>query len=86
MKVHIPTHLRRYTDGEAVVAAEGADLHELLAALEARHPGLRFRVVDEQDRIRTHIRFAVNAEVAKGLDHALAPSDEVRIIAALSGG
>ena len=58
--VRIPTPLRSYTGGASEVAAEGATLAELLLDLDRRHPGLRFRVVDEQGRLRQHMRIFVN--------------------------
>ena len=59
---------------------------ELLDDLERRYPGLRFRMVDEQDRIRPHMRVFVNREAVAGLDAPLSPSDDVQILQALSGG
>ena len=85
MKVLIPSPLRSYT-GEREVEASGATLAELLAALDRRYPGLRFRMIDEQDRLRPHIRLFVNGEQARDLATALGPSDEVQIVQALSGG
>ncbi|MND04412.1 ThiS family protein [compost metagenome] len=58
----------------------------MLGVLDERFPGMRHRIVDEQDRIRRHIRFFVNGEMALHLDQRLAPGDEVMIVAALSGG
>lgn len=85
MKVLIPSPLRSYT-GEREVEASGATLAELLVALDRRYPGLRFRMIDEQDRLRPHIRLFVNGEQARDLATALGPSDEVQIVQALSGG
>lgn len=85
MKVFIPQPLVSYT-GRKAVEAEGASLAELLVDLDRRHPGIRFRVVDEQDRIRKHIRFFVNREQVSRLDVSLATSDEVHIMQSLSGG
>ena len=85
MKVLIPTPLRSYTRaGE--VEASGATLADLLADLERRYPGLRFRMIDEQDRMRAHIRFFVNGEQTFDMSRALLPSDSVQIVQALSGG
>jgi molybdopterin converting factor small subunit len=86
MRVFIPPPLRTYTSGRAWVEVEGTTLGTLLDALDALYPGLRFRVVDEQDRIRPHIRFVVREEFAHRLDHPLERRDEVQIICALSGG
>ena len=85
MKVLIPTPLQSYT-GRASVEATGATLGALLADLDGRFPGLRFRMVDEQDRIRRHMRVFVNRVQVFDLDHALAPADDVAIVQALSGG
>jgi molybdopterin synthase sulfur carrier subunit len=83
-RVRLPTHLRSYTAGVAEVEARGATLGEVLADLEARHPGLLVRIVDEQDRIRPHIKCFVAGEQVDGL--AAAVTGEVQIVAALSGG
>lgn len=86
MKVSIPTPLRSYTTGEALVEAEGATLRQLLDDLDRRHPGLRFRVVDEQGRLRQHMRVFLNRSVATDLDQAVKAGDEVTLMQALSGG
>ncbi len=85
MKVHIPTPLRSYTN-VSVVEANGATLAELFGDLERRYPGIRFRVINEQDEIREHIKVFVNQELAENLTAPLRPSDDVRIITAISGG
>jgi molybdopterin converting factor small subunit len=85
VKVLIPSPLLSYT-GEREVEALGSTMSELLADLDRRYPGLRFRVVDEQDRMRSHIRFFINHEQVFDLDVALRPSDSVQIVQALSGG
>jgi sulfur-carrier protein len=85
MKVLIPSALRSYTErGEA--EANGATLAELLADLERQYPGIRFRIVDEQDRIRRHIRIFVNSEQVRDLAQPLRGAGEVIIVQALSGG
>jgi molybdopterin converting factor small subunit len=85
MKVLIPTPLRSYTQA-AQVEADGATLAELLADLDRRYPGIRFRMIDEQDRIRQHMRIFVNGEQVRDLSTSLVPRDEVQILQALSGG
>ena len=86
IRVVIPSPLLSYTGGQKLIEAEGESLAGLLDALDMRHPGMRHRIVDEQDCIRKHIRFFVNGEMTARLDHALNPGDEVMIVAALSGG
>ncbi len=86
MRVLLPTPLAGYTAHRREVEAEGATLAELLADLDRRYPGIRFRVIDEQDAIRPHIKIFVNRSQAANLERALAPTDEVLVVAALSGG
>ena len=85
MRVLIPSALHSYT-GQPWVEADGATVGEVLAELDRRYPGIRFRMVDEQDRLRRHIRFFVAGEQVFDLARALQPGDELCIVQALSGG
>jgi len=86
LKVFLPTPLAEYTRRAREVQAEGATLAELFADLDRRYPGLRFRVIDEQGAFRPHIKVFVNRVQERSLAAVLAPSDEVLVVAALSGG
>ena len=81
----IPGPLLSYTQ-QREVEAFGTTLAELLEDLESQYPGLRFRVIDEQDRIRTHVRFFINGEQVFDLSRALHSTDTLQIVQALSGG
>ena len=83
-RVLLPTHLRSYTAGAAQIAASGGTLGEVLADVEKQHPGFLIRIVDEQDRIRPHIKCFVAGEQARELKAPI--TGDVQIIAALSGG
>jgi len=85
MKVLIPSPLRSYT-GMREVDADGATLTDVLADLDRRYPGLRFRMIDEQDRIRRHIRVFVNGEQTFDIARPLRSGDAIQIVQALSGG
>ncbi|HTW36951.1 MAG TPA: MoaD/ThiS family protein [Steroidobacteraceae bacterium] len=84
--VRIASPLRSYTAGASSVAAEGATLEEVLAHLERRFAGIRFRMIDEQDHIRPHMRLFVNTTEACELSASVHPGDTVHVICALSGG
>jgi molybdopterin converting factor small subunit len=84
--VHIPSALRSYTGRRSEVDAEGGTLGEVLASLDQCYPGLRFRIVTEQDTIRQHIRIFVNETQAQTLETPLGPDDKIYIVCALSGG
>jgi sulfur-carrier protein len=85
MKVLIPGALRSYTRASHVEAA-GDTLDALFADLERRYPGLRFRVIDEQNLLRPNMRVFVNGVGVRELHHALQPDDFVAVVLALSGG
>lgn len=85
MKVLIPGALRSYTR-ESQIEAIGHTLDEMFQDLERRYPGLRFRVVDEQNLLRPNMRVFVNGVGVRELQHALRPDDLVAIVLALSGG
>ena len=86
MKVLIPTPLRSYTGERHEVEAAGSTLGAMLEDLDRRYPGIRFRMVDEQDAIRRHIRVFVNGDQVRSLQRPLRAADEVLIAQALSGG
>ncbi|HUL64957.1 MAG TPA: MoaD/ThiS family protein [Burkholderiaceae bacterium] len=86
MQVLIPTPLRSYTNEQRMVEASGATLAALLDDLDRRYPGIRFRMINEQERMRPHIRFFVNGDQVFDLAQSLQPHDEVFIVQALSGG
>jgi molybdopterin synthase sulfur carrier subunit len=85
MRVLIPSALRSYTRVSRVDAS-GATLAEVLADLDRQFPGLRFRMVDEQDRLRPNMRVFVNGSGTRDLRLALRSADDVAIVQALSGG
>ena len=85
MKVLIPTPLHSYTR-KLSVEADGATLSALLIDLDRQYPGIRFRMIDEQDRMRPHIRFFLNGDQTFDLARALRPTDKLMIVQALSGG
>jgi len=86
MKVRLSTHLRSYTGRKGEVEASGATLAEAMRDLDQHYPGLRFRVIDEQDHIRDTIKIYVNSNIMNGLNVPVNPTDTIHIIGALSGG
>lgn len=86
MRIQIPSPLRSYTAGEKYVDATGDTLDDLLVDLDRRFPGIRFRVVDEQGRLRPHMRIFVNHAIEDELSTPIARDDEVVLMQALSGG
>ena len=85
MKVLIPSALQSYTR-QAWVEAQGETLDAVLADLERQYAGIRFRMIDEQDRMRANMRFFVGGAAVFDLAHAMRPTDTLHIVQALSGG
>jgi hypothetical protein len=92
--VLVPGLLRSYTAGAErveldVAAAAGAGATTLadgLGALDRAYPGLRFRIVDEQGRVRPHIKLFVDGAQARNLAAPLPAGGTLMIVGALSGG
>lgn len=84
--VRVPSPLRDYTGGAARINASGATVAEILGDIEQQHRGIRFRMIDEQDRIRPHIRIFINQREVQSLDEGVLPRDEIHLVCALSGG
>jgi molybdopterin converting factor small subunit len=85
MRVRIPSPLLSYT-GRNEVDAVGATLGDVLSDLDRQFPGLRFRVVDEQQQLRPHMRAFVRQREIRDLLTPLAAEETLHLIQALSGG
>ncbi|GAA3835557.1 MoaD/ThiS family protein [Sphaerisporangium flaviroseum] len=88
IEVRIPTILRTYTDGAKSVSAAGSTLSDLIGDLEARHPGLRDRIVDDSG-LRRFVNVYLNDEDVRflgGLDTPVADGDTVTVLPAVAGG
>jgi sulfur-carrier protein len=85
MQVLIPTSLRSYT-GLSSVEATGATLGDVLSDMDRQFPGVRFRMIDEQDQLRPNMRVFVDGKAIRDLAQPLWPSAKLSIVQALSGG
>lgn len=86
VRVLIPSPLRSYTAQAAWVDADGATVDEVLDDLDRRYPGIRFRMIDEQQRMRPHVRFFVGEQQTFDLSRPLRDGEPLLIVQALSGG
>lgn len=86
--VRIPTPLRTLTGGQDEVSAEGSTVAEVIEDLEAKHPGLRDRLLDEKG-VRRFVNIYVGEEDIRfldGLKTELKPGDAISIVPAIAGG
>ena len=89
IEVRIPTLLRTYTGGEKAVTGDGAKLSALIDDLDARHPGIKERLVEGEGDLRRFVNVYVNDEDVRfigGLDAELADGDQVVVLPAVAGG
>jgi sulfur-carrier protein len=92
IEVRIPTILRTYTGGEKAVTADGASLSALIDDLEANHPGIKDRLVEDSDSgqdLRRFVNVYVNDEDVRfigGLDAEISDGDQIVVLPAVAGG
>lgn len=86
VRVRLAPLLHSYTGGRDVLDAQGATVGELLDDLDRRFPGLAFRVLDEQGRVRRHVNVFVGEERAVGRETSVPAGTDVFVVGALSGG
>jgi sulfur-carrier protein len=87
--VRVPTILRQLTGGASEVTAEGATLADVLKAVDAAHPGVAGRVLDDDGKIRRFVNVYVGDEdvrFASGLDTPTPDGSTISIIPAVAGG
>jgi molybdopterin synthase sulfur carrier subunit len=86
--VRIPAALRTLTGGADEIKAQGATVRDIIEDLEARHPGLRDRLLDEKG-VRRFINIYVGEEDVRftgGLATAIKAGDQISIVPAIAGG
>ncbi len=88
-RFRIPGPLRRLSDGETTVAVEGNDLASAIKALDARYPGFKDRLLDENGDLRQFVNIYLNDEdvrLGSGLSEKVGEKDEISIVPAVAGG
>jgi sulfur-carrier protein len=87
--VRIPTPLRKYTQDQAEVSIEGSTVGEVIDNLEARHTGIKEKIVDDSGAIRRFVNIYVNDEDIRFLDGPgtlVKDGNQVTIVPAIAGG
>ena len=90
-RIVLASALRRWLPGEGELAfeVEAADVRAALEALFAQHPALRGYVLDEHGTARHHVALFVDGQALRDkrdLSQPLAPTAELYVMQALSGG
>ena len=87
--VRIPTTMRPLVGGASTVQVEGVTLAEVIANLDAAHPGLGGRLLDESGALRKFVNVFVaddDVRYLQGLDTPVPTGETVSIIPAVAGG
>lgn len=87
--VRVPTQLRSLTAGSGEVVVDGATVGEVLAALDAAHPGVAGRLFDEGGNLRRFVNvFLADEDVRflEGLATPVAEGATMSIVPAVAGG
>jgi molybdopterin converting factor small subunit len=89
VSVRIPTILRGYTGGTAVVTSAPGTVRDVIAGLDAEYPGIGGRLLDDTGHLRRFVNVYVGEEdirLAQGLDTLVPAGGQVSVIPAVAGG
>ncbi len=89
INVRIPTPLRKLTNGESEVEANGADISELIDDLEKSYPGIKGKLCDENGAVRKFLNIYLNDDDIRFMDSLateVRDGDNVSLIPAIAGG
>jgi molybdopterin synthase sulfur carrier subunit len=87
--VRIPTPLRNLTGNDATAQVEGANVGDVIKALDAKYPGIGERVLDDEGQVRRFVNVFVDDEdirFQQGLQTPVRDGATVSIIPAVAGG
>ncbi len=87
--VRIPTVLRNLTNNQENVELEASNIDALLAELEAKHPGMKAKLCDDNGKLRRFVNIFVGEDDIRfldGQDTSLNEGDLVDIVPAIAGG
>ena len=89
IEVRVPTILRSYTGGAKVVEGSGDTLSGLIDDLDAKHSGLKGRLITPEGNLHRFVNIYVNDEDVRflgALDAKLNDGDSITILPAVAGG
>lgn len=89
VKVRIPTTLRPTTGGNAELHVDGETVDDVLAAVEAQHPGFGANILDDKGGLRRFVNVFVDDEDVRFLDGMATQVPDgttVAVVPAVAGG
>ena len=88
-EVRIPAPLRRLTNGQDKITAEGDTVQEIIDFLEQNFPNIKIRICNEDGEIRNFVNIYINEENVRflnGISSKINDGDEISIVPAVAGG
>ena len=88
-QLKIPSPLRTYSGGQAVVEVAGGTVAEALDSLVAQHPDLKQHLFNGQQDLRPFVNLYLNSEDIRhleNLDTPIQPGDRLMIVPSIAGG
>ncbi len=89
VEVRIPTVLRKFTRGDAVVELEPGTIADLIDQLDNRYPGMKQQLMTDQGDLHRFVNVYVNDEDARyleKLDTKVSEGDKVALLPSVAGG
>lgn len=89
IQITVPYPLREYTRGQEIVDLRAATLADAIGELDAKFPGIGYRLLDDQGRLRRYVLAFVNEAPVTHLEPGAVPlreGDTVRILPSVAGG
>ncbi len=89
VQVKIPTVLRKHTEGNATVDANGSTVRELIDDIVAKYPDFKDRVLSDDGELHRFINVYANDEDVRyleGIETKVSDGDTVAILPAVAGG
>ena len=87
--VKIPTPLRKLTNNETSVDADGTTVEQIVESLESAYPGMRERLIDDNGDLRHFVNIYLNGEDIRyldGLKSSCSDNDDLSLVPAVAGG
>ena len=89
VQVHLTSVIQKVVDGQRQLSAEGTTVQELIENIDAKYPGFRSQLVDDDGQLHRFVNIYLNDEDVRFLNGAqteLTEGDQVSILPALAGG
>ncbi len=87
--VRIPSQMRNLVDGQRKLEVSGSTIRAILDEIDAKHPGVKQRVLDEKGEPSAFVGVYIGGEDIRflgGLDAEVPEEAEVSIVPAAAGG